>query len=141
MRFYLRKRRQAPVIIVVALIDILIVLLIFLMVTTSFNRQPALKVALPESALARKAGANQTSALVITIERKGNLGLGPDAKPVTLASLRQQLVNAVGNNPDLVVDIYSDSNSTVGLLVNVMDAVRGANIRSLHLKTRMPGEP
>ena len=37
MRFYARKRKQAPAVIIVALIDILIVLLIFLMVTTTFN--------------------------------------------------------------------------------------------------------
>ena len=54
MRFYIRKRRQAPAVIIVALIDILIVLLIFLMVTTTFKQQPALKLALPESSQAKR---------------------------------------------------------------------------------------
>src|SRR6266403_750315 len=56
MRFYVRKRRQAPAVIIVALIDILIVLLIYLMVTTTFRQQPALKLALPVSSHAEKTG-------------------------------------------------------------------------------------
>ena len=58
MRFYVRKRRQAPSVIIVALIDILIVLLIFLMVTSTFKQQPVLKLALPESSQAQKTGAH-----------------------------------------------------------------------------------
>ena len=64
MRFYVRKRRQAPAVIIVALIDILIVLLIFLLVTTTFKQQPALKLSLPESSQAQKSGANETPPLV-----------------------------------------------------------------------------
>ena len=68
MRFYVRKRRQAPAVIIVALIDILIVLLIFLMVTTTFKQQPALKIALPESSQAQKSGANETVPLVVAVQ-------------------------------------------------------------------------
>src|SRR5512135_1177168 len=100
MRFYVHQRRRPPAIIIVALIDVLIVLLIFLMVTTTFKQQPALKLALPESSQAVKTGANENAPLVVSIDPEGMLRLGKDAKPVTLERLKQELVAAVGANPD-----------------------------------------
>ena len=65
MRFYLRKKRQPPAVIIVALIDVLIVVLIFLMVTTTFRKPMAsLRLALPESSHATKAGANENAPLM-----------------------------------------------------------------------------
>jgi biopolymer transport protein ExbD len=141
MRFYLQQRRQAPSIIVVALIDVLIVLLIFLMVTTTFRQQAAFKLLLPESSQARKEGSNETLPLLVSIQQGGDVHLGLDARPVSLDSLRQELLGAVVKNPDLKVDIVSDSNSSVGQLVKVIDLVRGANIKSLNLRTRQLAKP
>src|SRR5512136_2870757 len=108
MRFYVRKRRQAPAVIIVALIDILIVLLIFLMVTTTFKQQPALKLALPESSHAQKAGAQESPPLVISINAQGDYRLGPEAKPVTADRLKSELIAAVEKTPDLKVAINAD---------------------------------
>src|SRR5499427_4381589 len=101
MRFYVRKRRQAPAIIIVALVDILIVLLIFLMVTTTFRQQPALKLALPESAHAEKTGAQETPPLVVSISAQGDLRLGPEGKPVTAERLQTELITAAEQTKDL----------------------------------------
>jgi biopolymer transport protein ExbD len=103
MRFYIRKRRQPPGIIIVALIDVLIVLLIFLMVTTSFNRQPSLKLSLPESSTAQKSGVNQAPPLVIIIEPTGGYRMGLEAKPVTPDQLKAGLKTAVAKNPQIKV--------------------------------------
>src|SRR6266851_4310396 len=99
MRFYVRKKRQAPAVIIVALIDVLIVLLIYLMVTTTFKQQPALKLALPESSQAQKTGAQETPPLVVSIDPKGNLRLGPEGKPVTAERLRADLLEAAARTP------------------------------------------
>src|SRR5436309_6870794 len=104
MRFYVRKRRQAPAVIIVALIDILIVLLIFLMVTTTFKQQPALKISLPESKEG-KPGATDSS-LVVTIARQGPLYLG--TLPVTLDRLQQELAAKVAQNPGIGLFIRAD---------------------------------
>ena len=101
MQFYARKRRQAPAVIIVALIDILIVLLIFLMVTTTFKQQPALKLALPESSQAQKTGAAEMPPLIVSIDPKGILRLGADAKPVTVERLKQELLVAVAKTSDV----------------------------------------
>src|SRR5512138_2167207 len=101
MRFYIHKRRRPPAIIIVALIDILIVMLIFLMVTTTFKQQPALKLALPESSQAVKTGAQEDAPLVVSIDPQGSLRLGPDARPVTIEKLKDELVTAVAKTPQL----------------------------------------
>src|SRR5512145_3279723 len=108
MRFYVRKRRQPPAIIIVALIDILIVLLIYLMVTTTFKQQPALKLALPESSQAQQAGAHESAPLVVSIDEKGTLRLGVDARPVTAEQLRNELVTRAAKEPDLKLAINAD---------------------------------
>ncbi len=130
MRFHVRKRTQAPAVIIVALIDILIVLLIFLMVTTTFKLQPALKLALPESSQAQKTGAQEKAPLVVTIDPQGNLRLGPDAKPVTIERLKQELVSAVAKTPDLHLAISADKTAPFGQIIKVMDAAKEARLKT-----------
>jgi biopolymer transport protein ExbD len=142
MRFYVRKRRQAPAVIIVALIDILIVLLIFLMVTTTFKQQPALKLALPESSQAQKTGANETPPLIVSIDPKGNLLIGADVKPVTLERLKAELLAAVAKTPDLKLAISADKNAPIGQVIKVMDVSKEAHLKSgVNLFTKEPGKP
>jgi biopolymer transport protein ExbD len=142
MQFHVRKRRQAPAVIIVALIDILIVLLIFLMVTTTFKQQPALKLAWPESSQAKKTGANESAPLVVSIDPKGNLRLGADAKPVTIERLKDELLAAVARKPDLQVAISADKEAPVGQVIKVMDVSKEANLRSgVNLYAKEPGKP
>jgi biopolymer transport protein ExbD len=142
MRFYVRKRKQAPAVIIVALIDILIVLLIFLMVTTTFKQQPALKLALPESSQAQKTGANEAERLDVSIDPKGNLRFGPDARLVTIERLKEELRAAVTKNPDLKLAIRADKTAPIGQVIKVMDASKEAKLKSgVNLYTKEPGKP
>jgi biopolymer transport protein ExbD len=141
MRFYIRKRRQAPAIIIVALIDILIVLLIFLMVTTTFKQQPALKLALPESSQAQRTGAQESPPLVVSIDPKGNLRLGADARPVTAERLKAELVSAALKTPDLKLAISADKMAPFGQIVKVMDASKEAKIKIVNAFTKDETKP
>ena len=141
MRFYVRKRRQAPAVIIVALIDILIVLLIFLMVTTTFKQQPALKIALPESSQAQKSGANENAPLVVAVDHDGNLRFGSKALAVTLERLRSELVAEAGKRPDLKLSIMADKASPVGQVIKVMDASKEAGITNNTLVTKEATKP
>jgi biopolymer transport protein ExbD len=134
MRFYVRKRRQAPAIIIVALIDILIVLLIFLMTTTVFKQQPALKLSLPESSEAVKSGASETAPLIVSVDIKGILRVGVDATPVTYELLKQKLSEAVAKTPDLRLAISADKDAPWGQVVKVMDAAKEANLKQGNVK-------
>ena len=140
MRFYVHKRRQAPAIIIVALIDILIVLLIFLMVTTTFKQQPALRLALPESSQAQKTGAHENAPLVISIDPQGLLRLGPDARPLTIERLQDELVSAAAKNPELKLAISADTKAPFGQIVKVMDAAKAAKIKVINAFTKEAGK-
>lgn len=140
MLFRARKRRQPPAIIIVALIDILIVLLIFLMVTTTFKQQPALKLALPESSQAQKTGAHEDAPLVISIDPKGNLRLGPESIPVTSDRLKEELVAAAAKTPNLKLAISADTTAPFGQIIKVMDAAKEAKIKLVNAFTREPGK-
>ena len=140
MRFYVRKRRQAPAIIIVALVDILIVLLIYLMVTTTFKQQPALKLALPESSQAQKTGARENAPLIIIIEATGNLRFGQEAKPVTLDRLKEDLVAEVAKRSDVKVAISADKSAPFGQFIKVKDAVSEVGIKQLTVFTKEPAK-
>src|SRR5437879_4874365 len=141
MRFYLRKRRQAPAVIIVALIDILIVLLIFLMVTTTFKQQPAVKISLPESSQAQKTGAQEAPPLVVSIDAKGDLRLGTEAKPVTIEQLKTDLAAELEKKPDLKLTINGDEGAPWGRIIKVMDAAKSVGIKFLNALTKEPAKP
>jgi biopolymer transport protein ExbD len=141
MRFYVRKRRSAPAVIIVALIDVLIVLLIYLMVTTTFKQQPALKLALPESSQAQKTGAQENAPLVVSIDPKGALRLGPEGKPVTVERLKSALLEAAAKTPDLKLAISADTLAPFGQIVKVMDAAKEAKIKMVNAFTKEAGKP
>ncbi len=127
--------------IIVALIDILIVLLIFLMVTTTFKQQPALKLALPESSQAQKTGASDTPPLVVSIDPKGILRLGADARPVTVERLKEELLARIAKTPSLQLAISADGAAPWGVIVKVMDAAKEAKIKMVNAFTKEPGKP
>jgi biopolymer transport protein ExbD len=138
MRFYVRKRKQAPAVIIVALIDILIVLVIFLMVTTTFKQQSALKLSLPESSQAQKTGAQESPPLVVTVDPKGNLRLGTEAKPVTVEELKNDLAAELAKQPDLKLAINGDEGAPWGKIVKVMDTAKTVGIKAVNAFTKEP---
>jgi biopolymer transport protein ExbD len=131
MRFTTQKRRQPPAIIIVALIDILIVLLIFVMATTTLKQQhPAVRLALPESSQAKKAGQQEKPPLMVTISADGTLRLGEqEGKPVTTDRLKDELVAAAAKTADLKLSINADTKAPFGQVIKVMDAAKEANIK------------
>ncbi len=142
MRFFVRKKSSPPAVIIVAMIDVLIVVMIFLMVTTTFKKpQAALRLALPESSHATKVGASETPPLIIFIEANGGLRYGPEAKPITVDSLKTELQTEVTKNPALKVALKADKGAPWGQVVRVMDAAKSANIKSIDADTKSAATP
>ena len=142
MRFLHRKKRQPPAVIIVALIDVLIVVLIFLMVTTTFKKPlAALKLALPESSQAVKAGTTENPPLVVVIEESGGLRLGQDATPVTYDNLKTELAAAATKNPELKLSLDADKKAPFGTIVKVMDAAKAARIKYVSAFTKEAPAP
>jgi biopolymer transport protein ExbD len=136
MHFVVHKRRQTPAVIIVALIDVLIVLVIFLLVTTTFKQQASLKVSLPESSQAKKSGANENPPLVVSIDDKGGLRVGPNNDAVTQEQLQARLRDELAKNPKLALAVNADKNAPWGQIVKVMDAAKTANIKTVSAFTK-----
>lgn len=136
MRFFVRKRHQTPTVIIVALIDVLIVLLIFLVVTTTFKQQPSMRLALPESTQAQKSGANDAPPLVVSVDAQGNLRFGPQATPVTVEQLRNELAANAAKTPEVRLAISADKAAPFGQIVKIMDAAKEAKVKMVNAFTK-----
>ncbi|HWD94567.1 MAG TPA: biopolymer transporter ExbD [Verrucomicrobiae bacterium] len=136
MHFHVHKRRQAPAVIIVALIDVLIVLLIFLMVTSTFRQQPAIPLALPQTSQAQKPGAGENVPLIVSIDAKGALRVGADARPITFDQLKSELQAQVEKKPDLVVAVSADKNSPLGDFVKVWDIAKEMKVKAVNLSAK-----
>src|SRR5580658_4174588 len=115
MQFTTRKRPRTPTVIIVSLIDVLIVVLIFLMVTTTFKKQPSLKLALAESNQAKAGATADNDAVIVTIPKTGPLYFKSD--PVTLDTLQKRLKEAVAANPNVTLAIRADTDAPWGQIV------------------------
>jgi biopolymer transport protein ExbD len=141
MHFQVRKRRATPAVIIVALIDVLIVLVIFLLVTTTFKQHPQLKLTLPESSEAKKAGATQNPVVEVSIAADGSLRFGPNADAITLEQLDGKLRDAVAKNPQVTLAINADTGTPWGRVVKVRDAAVAAKIKNLVAYTKEAPKP
>jgi biopolymer transport protein ExbD len=137
MNFTTRKRRQTPTVIIVSLIDVLIVVLIFLMVSTTFKKQPALKLSLATSSQAKPGGKAGTEPVIITVPKSGPLYLGMD--PVTFQALTNHLKQTVSANPNATVAIHVDTDAPFGLVIKVRDAIKEAGFEDQNVT--VPVEP
>lgn len=138
MNFIKNKRRKVPSVIIVSLIDVLLVVLIFLMVSTTFKQeQPALKLALPESKVAKPGSADQTQAFTVSVSTNfPYFYIGE--KPVTFDQLQRELELAVQKNPQLALKIRADKQSPTGEFLKAIDAGKLAKVASIDAITEKP---
>ena len=134
MRFSERRTRKPPAIIIISLIDILIVLLIFLIVTTTFRETTALSLTVPTSKSAGVTGETSQKFVVTITENERQVYLGDRSIPIE--SLGQALEVLAEENPDLELSIRPDEASPVGMLVEVIDAAKAAEITNFKLRTK-----
>lgn len=132
----LRKfTREEPDINLTALIDVVFILLLFFMVSTTFVRESAISVDLPEST-AKPAGPDETS-IEVTIDARGryyvNQQLVVNKK---IETLRQALRLAMGDRENPALIINADANATHQSVVTAMDAARQLGIVHLSLTTQ-----
>jgi biopolymer transport protein ExbD len=139
MKFSNRKRRNPPTIIIVSLIDILIVLLIFLMVTTSFKKQPALKLVLPESRQAKQGASEDPHNLTVTVAKQEPF-FYLDKLPVTSDRLQQELTRRASKDPQVSVSIWADTAAAVGPFLRACDVVAAAGVKNVRIVAKRPLE-
>jgi len=129
-----RTGDDEPEINLIPLIDVLLVILIFLAATTTFLRQTALQVALPEvNALPQAA----PTMLELAISHEGRYALnGTLLDAASTRALSDSIRDAAAAHPDAVLLIQADAQTAHHHVVSAMEAARQAGLARVNFAVR-----
>ena len=117
------------------LIDVVFLLLIFFMITTTFDRDAKIKIALPTTESA--APVAEPNNLELLIDSQGRYyvdGLEVlNNKPDTLFKAMSQALDSRGDNPPLVIS--ADANSNYQSVVTAMDIAGRLGLTNFSMAT------
>ena len=137
MDFRRGSQRDEPEMNLVPMIDVLLVIVIFLVVTTTYSRFSELQINLPTA----EANQSQERPNQITVAVTANGRYVVDRVPlaaVDAAAISVELKRAARGNPDPMIIINADANSTHQSVVNVMEAARLAGYSRITFTTQQP---
>jgi len=130
-----QKQRQDPDISLTPLIDVVFLLLIFFMVSTSFNRESAISVDLPEAS--SEVVETEQSPVDLTIDSQGRFYINSKQVINTKINTLIKALKLVIKDPDQTTLIISaDGQTPHQAVVTAMDAARSMGINSLSLATK-----
>jgi len=116
------------------LIDIVFLLLIFFMVSTTFQRETELEIALPEAS-AEASPEPVVSALILEIDATGayrlntkQSGKSSDFASVNIEQLSEMLKGLSAKNDTATLVIKADAKTPHQAVVQALDAARKANL-------------
>ena len=136
-----RNRGEEPEVNLTSLIDVVFLLLIFFMVSTTFERQAALRIDLPE-ADAEVQTQETPQKLELVIDSEGRMYLD-DRQLVdpNRATIRAALVEAAGDDRSLPVVIRADANTPHHFVVTAMDVTGQLGFTRLSIATERLQQP
>lgn len=126
MEFREKKGKESLGINITSLVDILFILLIFVLVSTTFLEQPALKIELPK---AKSAGLENVQEIVVSISKGGEIYF--KNKPVNKKELEYSLQLEIKKDTQMPVVLRADKDVPYGLVIEVMDIMRGVGVKKL----------
>ncbi len=135
------QRGEEPEVNMTSLIDVVFLLLIFFMVSTTFERQAALKIDLPEASVAAEDQADEVEKLELIIDRQGNMFLNDrqliDSRPATIKAAFREAVGDARNQPVL---LRADSLTPHHFVVTAMDVTGQLGFTRLSIATEQVEE-
>lgn len=134
MEFKEKKEKESLGINITSLVDILFILLIFVLVSTTFLEQPALNIELPK---AKSAGLENVRELVVSISKTGQIYL--NNQPVSIKRLGYCLQVEMKKDEKMPVVLRADKDVPYGLVIEIMDIMRGVGVKRLIALTSYPG--
>lgn len=133
-----RRRVEEPQLNLTSLIDVVFLLLIFFMLTTTFVRNPGLKITLPQAGEQRSVSADdQVEVVVDAMDRiyiAGNV-VAANAQPLRVALQRR----ANGNYQQPLL-IRADGRASHQAVVRVMDAAAALGFSRVDIATQPVSE-
>ncbi len=112
---------------VIPLVDIILVVLIIFMVAAPLVMQPKIDINLPKSTSAKQE--RDKTPLRVVLGKQGELFLNNN--PVTLAELQNQSQLLAAANPEVNALLVADKDSTLELVTEVVDAVKGGGVKKV----------
>ena len=134
MRFR-EKRITKSIINLTPMVDMLFLILLFFLVTSSFIEQPNIKLELPST---KYASTSKLEERVLTISQDGKFFF--QNKPVERNNLVSVLKNAFSKQDDKTLVLRADKNVPYGVVIDVMDAAKGAGLRRILAPTVLEPE-
>ncbi|MGL4209751.1 MAG: ExbD/TolR family protein [Candidatus Adiutrix sp.] len=114
------------------LVDVVLLLVLFFMVTAQFAVLPGVKLLLPEVGPESRVPASER--LEITLTKTGDLFF--EAQPITLGNLPLHLERTGASGDEVVILISADEEVAYGLVVKIMDALKGSGFRRIVFAAR-----
>jgi biopolymer transport protein ExbD len=124
-----RRARQRQLEVNMApLIDMVFILLIFFLVTTSFVRESGVDIQRPAAAT---AVSRENASILIGITADNRIFM--ENREMDLDTLQLNVERALAENPEGIVVVVADRNSSTGTAVRVMDTCRLAGAANVSL--------
>lgn len=124
-----REKRHAPQILIAPLIDIVFLLLIFFILVARFIA-PSIAVALPES---ETDALDESRYITVAVDAEGNIFF--DDIQMSLEEVTVALGEAVSADEFDIVRLRADRDTSLQVVVNVLDAIRDAGINDVAIET------
>jgi len=129
-----RQRRELIDLSLTPMIDVVFLLLIFFMVTTTFDREAALKIELPE---AKGEHSEESKILEIVVDSQGHYYIAHHELVNTrIETLKKAMSGALEKGAKPVVVISADKQSPHQSVIRVLDAARQLGLNHVSFATQ-----
>ncbi len=127
-----KKKKGPPEITMASVADISFLLLIFFIVSTVFNIEQGLPLVLPSGQTESAAKVSRKNILEIKAHSDNTVTI--KGSPVRVGEIRRIVREAQDANPKLIVVIQSAPLAQYGVMIDILDELKMANIRKISLK-------
>ncbi len=133
-----RQRRERVELSLTPMIDVVFLLLIFFMVTTTFQREAALKIELPEAQGNREP---RRQVLEVVIDAEGHYYIDHrELINTRIDTLKKAIRRALRPDTRPVVVVAADKRTPHQAVIRVLDAARQLGLSHISFATEMPDE-
>ena len=132
-----RRKRSEAEIPTASMPDIIFMLLIFFMVATVFKQFAGLKVSLPDAEMVKKIPGSKRHIVTIWIDRNNQV-VCDDFKISKISNLRNILYEKRVDDPQMIVAMKIDKESTMAMVNDVQQEMRKADALRLNYSA-IPG--
>ncbi|MCR5757424.1 MAG: biopolymer transporter ExbD [Selenomonas sp.] len=135
MRLRDRRHMEKPDIIIIPMIDIMFFLLVFFMLSTLYMvNLKTVDIHMPQAA---HAETQLKVTYVVTMKHDGSLWL--EDKPIAEGDLMRKVADQQKKNPQFAVIVRADQKLDYGMVMGLLDKIKGAGVSKVGLAADSAG--